>query len=550
MNDFIKGVLIKSLPLIALSTFFSVVSACLSLYVVDKINKSVVDILVSGHSDNVASLIALCIMLFLSGLSSFILFSRIGIKLAYDLRDFMVKKVANSELSMIESAGSHRVYAAITNDIDSLAEAFRLSPLIIGNTLVTVFAVVYLYLLSPVVMLVSILPMSLGLLVLYFAVKKIRKYNRESRVQVDSLHKVYSEVVNGNKEIKMNMFLSNYITGEVFDSANGKVRHAGQKVSVFLGLAINLFNLMFFFSIGIVLSYASFFGGVDTKKIVGSVLVILYLRDPIGGLLNLVGPLVEGSVALKKINSLNLKKSRILLHSDKAKPISGSPVLILNDIEYEYDGESCFKLGPSSFKFRPGEVSFIVGGNGSGKTTLAKLIVGLYKPTQGEVFLEASNSLHGSERHHDVLSYSSATFSDFYILDYLANDSGILDNHEDVDDILRELNLEDVVSFSNGKFSTTDLSQGQRKRLAFVSSYISDRYICLFDEMAADQDPYFKRYFYKTLVPRLKNQNKIVIIISHDKEYFSQAENIYVFNSGVWEYHQSFLGLGTEVGNI
>ena len=47
-----------------------------------------------------------------------------------------------------------------------------------------------------------------------------------------------------------------------------------------------------------------------------------------------------------------------------------------------------FTLGPIDLEFRPGEITFLVGGNGSGKTTLAKLLVGLYPPEEGQIILQ------------------------------------------------------------------------------------------------------------------------------------------------------------------
>ena len=54
---------------------------------------------------------------------------------------------------------------------------------------------------------------------------------------------------------------------------------------------------------------------------------------------------------------------------------------------YHERSDEVFELGPIDLSFEPGSVTFIVGGNGSGKTTLAKLLVGLYAPESGEVFL-------------------------------------------------------------------------------------------------------------------------------------------------------------------
>ena len=55
-----------------------------------------------------------------------------------------------------------------------------------------------------------------------------------------------------------------------------------------------------------------------------------------------------------------------------------------------------------------------------------------------------------------------------------------------------------------GRLSTLDLSQGQRKRLALLTAYLEGRPIYLFDEWAADQDPEFKSVFYREILPELK----------------------------------------------
>lgn len=54
---------------------------------------------------------------------------------------------------------------------------------------------------------------------------------------------------------------------------------------------------------------------------------------------------------------------------------------------YHERSNEFFELGPIDLEFRPGEVTFIVGGNGCGKTTLAKLLVGLYPPEAGSIWL-------------------------------------------------------------------------------------------------------------------------------------------------------------------
>ena len=91
---------------------------------------------------------------------------------------------------------------------------------------------------------------------------------------------------------------------------------------------------------------------------------------------------------------------------------------------------------------------------------------------------------------------------------------------------LKDLSIDHKVSIRDGKFSTTQLSSGQRKRLALVTAYLEDRPCYLFDEWAADQDPEFKRIFYTTLLQDLRARGKAVIVITHDDAYFHCADRV------------------------
>ena len=90
--------------------------------------------------------------------------------------------------------------------------------------------------------------------------------------------------------------------------------------------------------------------------------------------------------------------------------------------------------------------------------------------------------------------------------------------------LLEELQLQHKVRIEDGRFSTIDLSQGQRKRLALLVAYLEDRPFYVFDEWAADQDPTFKDVFYRTLLPALRAKGKTVVVISHDDRYFDCAD--------------------------
>lgn len=95
------------------------------------------------------------------------------------------------------------------------------------------------------------------------------------------------------------------------------------------------------------------------------------------------------------------------------------------------------------------------------------------------------------------------------------------------------LGLSNKVSVNSGEFSTVDLSAGQNKRFALVSSYIEDRAIYLFDEWAVTQDTEFKKIFYCEILPNLKRNGKTVVVITHDDAYYEYSDRTVKLEDGM-----------------
>jgi putative ATP-binding cassette transporter len=197
---------------------------------------------------------------------------------------------------------------------------------------------------------------------------------------------------------------------------------------------------------------------------------------------------------------------------------------------YRREGEPMdFVLGPLTLTFAPGEIVFIIGGNGSGKTTFIKLLTGLYAPEAGTILLDGrAVTLDTSDAYRQ---HFSVVFADFFLFDELL---GL--TTPTIDDQARRyldrLKLADKVRIENGRLSTIELSQGQRKRLALLTAYLEDRPVYVFDEWAADQDPYFKNIFYLQLLPELKAQGKTIFVISHDERYYHLADRTIKLEDG------------------
>jgi putative pyoverdin transport system ATP-binding/permease protein len=272
---------------------------------------------------------------------------------------------------------------------------------------------------------------------------------------------------------------------------------------------------------------------LSTPDRIGYTVMLIFMVGPLQVLVSRVSGFNLAEVALQKIE--DLERNLTALPADVAmqhEPRGKFKRLDLIDITHGYrcGGEiDNFIIGPLSLSLVPGEVVFLVGGNGSGKTTLAKLLVGLYVPADGETYLNGQIIIDSNREYYR--QQFSAIFHDFHLFDRLLGfDGPELDR--DARKYLAQLQLDHAVEIKDGTFSTTKLSQGQRKRLALLTAYMEDRPIYVFDEWAADQDPVFKRIFYHNVLPELKARGKAVLVISHDERYYNIADRIIKLDCG------------------
>jgi len=182
--------------------------------------------------------------------------------------------------------------------------------------------------------------------------------------------------------------------------------------------------------------------------------------------------------------------------------------------------EDSFEIGPINLKIEKNECIIIQGGNGSGKSTFLKLLTYLYYPESGHIRI--NNKIVNNNNLQLYRELFSAVFSDFHLFKKLYGSSNIDDKK--IDELLELFELDNKTIFSDNSFSNLNLSQGQKKRLALLISLVEDREILVFDEVAADQDPSFKKYFYETLIKDLIKKGKTIINASHDDQYFHTAD--------------------------
>lgn len=252
--------------------------------------------------------------------------------------------------------------------------------------------------------------------------------------------------------------------------------------------------------------------------------------------MSILPALSQSIVALRKVETIGVdlatvSQPAIVGPSGTPHPPSWRSLEIIG-VTYTYRQESdgnAFVLGPLHLCLSPGEMIFLIGGNGGGKTTFAKVLTGLYVPESGKIMLDGQLVTH--ETRDWYREHFSAVFQEFHVFTEIArsDDAGI---HALAEEYLSLLQLDHKVTIKNGVLSTTNLSRGQRKRLALLSACLADRPIYVLDEWASDQDPIFKSVFYTRILGDLKNQGKAIVVITHDDRYFHLADRCIRIENG------------------
>jgi putative ATP-binding cassette transporter len=461
---------------------------------------------------------------------------KLGQRATEELGLQLVRRILRLPLRAFESIDTSALLAALTEDIVLIANAMVGVAHLCINIPIVIACVIYLGWLSPVIFACGLVFATFAVAVSVFLSARGAGGLRRARGEQDTLVGHFRTVIDGFRELKLHGGRRAAHLAELLEPTAAAVRGAMIRGLNDFAIIEGWNQLAFFGFIGILLFVIPRFEPVERPTLVSAVLVVLYLMTPLDVILTWLPIMGRARVSLQKIQAL---MPALEQHGEDAEaPPDASRQLTIRDsvslegVTFTYrDGheERGFTLGPVDLTLRPGELVFVAGGNGSGKTTLVKLMSGLYSPDSGVVRLDGRAV--GEADRESYRQLFSVIFADGYVF---GNFHGL-----GVDGIeakaragLERLGLAPLVSVLGNSFSTLDVSQGQRRRLALLGVWLEDRPICILDEWAANQDPSFKQEFYYKLLPALRAAGKALLVISHDESQFDIADRVVHLQDG------------------
>ena len=481
--------------------------------------------------------LALVVGKLLSNLLSQLLLVRFSQDTILDLSLTLCAKIVRAPLRRSEQRGASHILVTLTDDVSWVTWAIQCFPQLVMNVAVVLGCGLYLAWLSWETFLGVVAVTLLGALGYQWLRSSAFSVIAEAREARVELFRHFRSLTDGLKELLMHRARRKEFLDQEVRKAAESYRRANMEATRRQALSDIWTQASFYSLIGLIAFLFPSVVTVTPEALTGYVVAVLYMMNPIWGIIGALPTIERGQVALENIERLGV--SLDVSHEDVLPlPLVGlesgaSPLVQWSDVMFSYgeekEGEAPFMLGPISLALHPGEVVFVIGGNGSGKSTFVKVFSGLYQPLQGSVTLAGTTITDANREWYR--EHFSAVFSDFHLFNRLLGQTA-----SQVDrlapEYVRLMHLEQKVTVQNRTFSTIDLSQGQRKRLALVTAYLEDRPIYVFDEWAADQDPQYKEIFYHTLLPDLRARGKLVVVITHDDRYFHLGDQIIKLEDG------------------
>ncbi len=462
----------------------------------------------------------------------------ITFQIVYDLRMRLIRKTFLTSYQRFEALEGGRLLATLNNDTGQVAGSANIIVGLITSFITAICCFVYLFTIAFWATAVT-LGVVVCIATLYALVgARARVYFEEARDTQNVYMGLMNGLLEGFKELSLKTNKKKQYEKDVGDTST-EFREKMARASINFVNAFLVGESMLLAVLGAV-SFAipRLFPDITVFTLMSFIMLLLYLIGPVNVILGSIPAITQIRVAWGRVKSFERDLPANIDPQKMEGPVTPAikrtvDRLVAKDVLFTYESENedeeAFSVGPLDFEASKGEITFIIGGNGSGKTTLAKLLTGLYNPESGTVRVEGDQV----DEDEDVSEFFSTVFSGYHLFQKLYDvDLDAENKRTEADEHLKTLRLEGKVEFEDDSFSTIDLSGGQRKRLALLQCYLEDSPIYLFDEIAADQDPEFRRFFYRDLMQRMKDEGKIVIAITHDDHYFDVADKIIKMDMG------------------
>lgn len=478
------------------------------------------------------------------------LFARIGVsilnnflgergraKIITELRGKTFGKILRSDYASIEKYHSGDLLSRLTSDVQEVAvDTVGLMPAVVGMSVQCLGAVLALLTIDPLFTLIFIVAGSaFGGLVTLFR-RRIKKYQKDI-LETDSKSKAYIQEgltslltvkaygAEGKTEEKSNVFLRNYY---------GKRMKRNVLASSMSGLFSLLSNFGLIFSV-IWCSVSIFKGNTDYGSILSVVLLLQQVQQPLTSFSSVLPVFYTRLVSCDRLAELDEIAKEGIENSVNAQEVYENMTDVeVSELTFAYDRDVVLKQ--ASARFEKDKIICVTGASGSGKSTLFRLFMSVYKPIEGNIYINAHEKTLLTEKERGLFGYvpqGNFLFSGtiYENLTFFSDEKPL---EKDIKQAIDTACAQFVYELPDGLNTNLSergagLSEGQLQRLAIARALLSNRPILLLDESTSALDAETE----KSLLENLKGlKGKTCFIVTHRPAALEIADKIVKVEEG------------------
>lgn len=282
---------------------------------------------------------------------------------------------------------------------------------------------------------------------------------------------------------------------------------------------------------------------IDGEMTLGMMLAVQYiigqLNGPVESLVGFMQSWQDAKISLERLDEIQEKDAEDTPDSYILNELPIVKDILVRDVSFQYVGShSSFVLKGINLTIPANKITAIVGTSGSGKTTLLKLLLGFYKPTEGEILVGKAKietiNCHIWRQHTGAVMQDGFIFSDT-----IANNISISDetvNKEKLHHAVTVANIRDFVESLPLGYNTKiggeghGISQGQKQRILIARAVYKNPDYIFFDEATNALDANNERTIMDNLDEFFKG--KTVVVVAHRLSTVKHADNIIVIEKG------------------
>ncbi len=282
---------------------------------------------------------------------------------------------------------------------------------------------------------------------------------------------------------------------------------------------------------------------LNGQMTLGMMLAVQYiigqLNSPIEQMIDFLQNTQLAKISLDRLGEIHNRKDEENIEEQKLIHLPSEKSIHLKNVTFQYEGPYSEKvLNNINFTIPENKITAIVGASGSGKTTLLKLLLGFYKPVEGEIKIGESNLQNYSNSwwrsQCGVVMQDGFIFSESIAANIALSDETI--NKEKLLNAVKISNIQEFIESLPLSYNTkigregSGLSQGQKQRILIASAIYKNPGYIFFDEATNALDANNEKVIMENLEHFFKG--KTVVVVAHRLSTVKNADQIVVLDKG------------------